>query len=176
MLKWFGGLLSVGVGALLLAHGTGEAGVREVIRWTARSSLCLLCMALVADGIRGNFAAWRYWTDVLRSLALSHGVHAVAIGALAWYTHGRNLLERGPIVILGGGLAYLFIILGAFRPRSRSVSLGLFWIWGVFFVSYLPRALRMPIPYGFAVGLLAVSMLVRVVSSFKTPVSESQTA
>ena len=165
MLKWFGGLLTLGVAAVLLAHGTGEAGVRAVIRWTARSSLCLLCLALVADGIRGNFFGWRHWVDVLRSLALSHGVHAIAILVLAWYTAGGNLMERAtPVAMIGGGLAYLFIVLGVFRPRSRVVAFGLFWIWGVFLVGFGTRALRMPMPYAFPVALLAVSMLVRVAS------------
>jgi hypothetical protein len=105
---------------------------------------------------------WRHWVGVLRSLAFSHGVHAVAIAALAWQTRGKNLVERGALVILGGAIAYVFILLGAVRPRSRIVSLGLFWTWGVFLVSYVPRALRMPLPYGFAVVLLVVAMVVRL--------------
>jgi hypothetical protein len=40
----------------------------------------------------------------------------------------------------------------------------LFWVWGVFLVSYGTRALRMPLPFGFAVALLAVAMLVRLSS------------
>jgi hypothetical protein len=101
-------------------------------------------------------------SNVLQSLALSHGVHAVAIAALAWQTGGKNLVERGAVVILGGTIAYVFILLGAVRPRSRIVSLGLFWTWGVFLVSYVPRALRMPLPYSFAVVLLVVAMVVRL--------------
>jgi hypothetical protein len=177
VLKWFGGLLAVGVGALLLAHGTGEAGVREVIRWTARSSLCLLCLALAGEGLKGSFVGWRRRADLLVCLALSHGVHAVAILALAGYTGGQNLMDRAsPINVLGGMLAYVFIAWGALRPSSRVVSFGLFWIWGVFLVGYGTRAMRMPWPYGIAVALLAVSMLVRVASGLKTPLSESQAA
>jgi hypothetical protein len=81
------------------------------------------------------------------------------------YTGGRNLIERSsPIDILGSALAYVFIFWGALRPRSRLVSFGLFWIWGVFLVSYGTRALRRPLPFGFAVALLAVGMLVRLSS------------
>jgi hypothetical protein len=54
------------------------------------------------------------------------------------------------------------ILWGAFRPHSRVTSFGLFWIWGVFLVGYGTRAMRMPMPYGFAVALLAIAMLVRV--------------
>jgi hypothetical protein len=42
-LNAFAGLLALGVGGLLAAYGTGAEGARHVIRWTARSSFCLLC-------------------------------------------------------------------------------------------------------------------------------------
>jgi hypothetical protein len=100
-LKRFAPLLGLGVAAILLAHGTGEPGVREVIRWTAR---CSVCLAMVADGVRG---------------------------------------------------------------RSRLVPVGLFWIWGVFLVSYGTRAIRMPGPFGFAVALLAAAMLIRLSSPLR---------
>ena len=72
--------------------------------------------------------------------------------------------SSSPIDVLGGAVAYVAMFLGALRPRSRLASLGLFWIWGVFLVSYGTRALRMPVPFGFAVALLAVAMLVRLSS------------
>src|SRR5262245_30315049 len=123
MLKWFASLLGLGVGTILLVHGTGEPGIREVIRWTARSSLCLICHAMAADRVTGAFVGWRHWTEALRSLSLSHGVHGVAVAALAFHTGGRNLLERSsPIDVLGGALAYVFIFWGAFRPHSRLAS------------------------------------------------------
>jgi hypothetical protein len=174
MLKAFATLLGVGIAALLLSYGTGESGVREVVRWTARSSACLLCLALVADGVRGSFFAWVRFAEVLRSLAVSHGVHAIAGATLAVYSGGRNLVERSsPDAVLGGALAYVFILWGALRPRSRIVPFGLAWIWGVFMVSYGTRALRMPVPFGFAVALLVVAMLVRLSGLRKTSVAAS---
>jgi hypothetical protein len=161
MLKVFAGLLSLGVGAILLIYGAGEDGVREVIRWTARTSLCLLCLAMAAYGIRGR--DWSHWAGILRSLALSHTVHAGAVGTLAVFTGGNNLLERSaPVDVLGGALAYAFIFWGALEPGSRLVPTGLFWIWSVFLVSYGTRAIEKPIPFAFAVALLAAAMLVRL--------------
>jgi hypothetical protein len=163
MVKAVAALLAAGVPALLLIHGTGESGVREVVRWTARCSVCLLSLALVADGLRGGFFGWRRFADVLRSLALSHSVHALAVAALAFHLGGRNLLERSsPIDVLGGALAYVFIFWGALRPHSRATSAGLFWIWGVFMVSYGVRALRSPLPFAFPVAMLVLAMLVRL--------------
>jgi hypothetical protein len=161
MLKVFASLLGLGVGVILLIHGTGEDAVREVIRWTARSSLCLLCLAMAGYGVRGR--GWSHWADTLRSLALSHTVHAGAVGTLAVFTGGSNLLERSaPIDVLGGALAYVFILWGALQPWSRLAPAGLFWIWGVFLVSYGTRAIEKPIPFAFAVALLAAAMLVRL--------------
>jgi hypothetical protein len=166
-LKALAVLLGLGVGGLLAAYGAGEEGARQVIRWTARSSFCLFCLALAGEGLKGNFFGWRYRTDLLRGLALSHGLHAVAILALAWFTSGQNLMERASLVnLLGGLLAYVFIAWGAFRPQSTVVSNGLFWIWIVFLVGYGSRAMRMPWPYGLAVGVLAIALLVRVLGAF----------
>jgi hypothetical protein len=36
------------------------------------------------------------------------------------------------------------------------------WIWGVYMFGYGTRALRMPMPFALAVGLLLVAMLLRV--------------
>jgi hypothetical protein len=160
--------LGIGIAILLLVYGTGEEGVLRVVRWTARVSFVLLCLALVADGVRGEFFGWRRFASVLRSLALSHGVHAVAVATLAVYRGGANLVERGsPVAILGGALAYVFMFWGALRPASRVVSFGLVWIWAVFMVSYGWRAMRMPAPFAFVVGVLVLAMAVRVGASLR---------
>jgi hypothetical protein len=164
--KTFALLLALGLGVVLLAYGTHEEGVRQVIRWTARSSFCLLCLALAGEGVKGTSFGWRQRADLLRGLAMSHGLHAVAILALAWYTSGGNLMERASVVnVLGGAFAYAMIFWGAFRPFSGVTSFGLFWIWGVFLVGYGTRAMRMPWPYGLAVALLAAALLVRVLGA-----------
>ena len=99
---------------------------------------------------------------MLRSLALSHSVHALAVAALALHLGGRNLLERNaPVDVLGGALAYVVIFFGALRPHSRVTSAGLFWVWGVFMVSYGTRALRWPVPFAVPVAMLVLAMLVR---------------
>ena len=41
-------------------------------------------------------------------------------------------------------------------------SIGLAWIWVVFMVSYGTRALRLPMPFAFAVALLVAAMLARL--------------
>ncbi|HEY7924076.1 MAG TPA: hypothetical protein VII62_12900 [Vicinamibacteria bacterium] len=133
MLKPLAIVLAAGVALLLAMYGTGEAGVREVVRWTARSSVLLFCAAFATEGRAVRLAGWPGRSQLLRGLALSHGVHAVAVAALAVQLKGRNLLERSsPVAVLGGTLAY-----------------------GT-------RALRLPMPFAFAVALLVAAMLARL--------------
>ena len=140
--------------------------MREVIRGTARSSFFFLCAALVTEGRTWRLPPWLRRPVLLRSLAVSHTLHALAIATLAVQIDGRNLLERSSAInIFGGALAYAFIFWGALHPQSRLTSAGLVWIWGVFLFGYGTRALRMPLPYGFAVFLLLVVLALRVAAS-----------
>jgi hypothetical protein len=158
--------LTTGTLVLIALYGVHEDGVREVIRWTARSSLFFLCAALVTEGWRRPLSPWWRRPVLLGSLAVSHTLHALAIVTLAVQTDGRNLLERSsPVNVVGGALAYSFIYWGALKPYSRLTSAGLVWIWGVFLFGYGTRALRMPLPYGFAVFLLLVVMTLRAAAS-----------
>jgi hypothetical protein len=93
-LQILAGTMAAGVALLLAVYGAREDGVREVIRWTARSSLFFLCAALVTEGRRRPLSAWWQRPVLLGSLAVSHTLHAVAIVTLAVQTDGRNLLER----------------------------------------------------------------------------------
>jgi hypothetical protein len=165
-LKTLAGSMAVGVILLLAVHGAREDGVREVIRWTARSSLFFLCAALVTEGSKRPLSPWWQRPVLLGSLAVSHTFHALAIATLAVQTDGRNLLERSSALnVFGGALAYGFIYWGALKPDSRLTSAGLVWIWGVFMFGYGTRALRMPLPYGFAVGLLLIVIALRAAAA-----------
>jgi hypothetical protein len=159
-------LLAAGVQVLIAVYGAHEDGVREVIRWTARTSLFFLSAALVTEGWRRPLSPWWQRPVLLGSLAVSHTLHALAIATLAVQIDGRNLLERSsPLNVVGGALAYGFIYWGAVKPDSRLTSVGLVWIWGVFMFGYGTRALRMPLPYGFAVGLLLIVIAIRAAAS-----------
>ena len=165
MLRGLAIVLAAGVLLLLAVYGAGDVGVREIVRWTARSSLLLFCAVLATEGRAVGLAGWPGRTQLLRGLALSHGVHAVAVAALAVQLAGRNLLERSSAhAVLGGALAYGFIFWGALRPDSRATAVGLFWVWVVFMVSYGTRALRLPMPFAFPVALLVAAMLSRLSS------------
>lgn len=165
---------------ILASRGVEEPGVREWVRWTARTSL-LFFVAAFAGPAAGAWLS-RHRDAWLRCLALSHAIHGLAVASLAVLTRGGNLLERASAVNVVGGLgAYVFIAVGAFRPQSPVLSWGVYWIWVVFFVGYLGRALRAPAVFGPAIALLFVALLLRLAESFtrspigsETPAEDSQ--
>ena len=164
--------------ALLALHGFGEAGLRAVIRATARSSLVLFAAAFAASGLRRVWrapaTAWlvknrRY---VGLSFAVSHALHLAAILAVAatvpGFAEGVSMTTA-----TGGGIGYLLIAamaltsndtarrwLGPRRWRALHVT-GLWVVFGIFTSSYLGRALHNPnyLPHA---ALLAAILILRV--------------
>jgi methionine sulfoxide reductase heme-binding subunit len=163
VLRWAAPALLLMVALLLITQGFGEPGAGAVVRWTARTSLVFFCAGFASWGLASTSWPVRHRPGLLAALALSHGLHLLAIGALAWHTGGANLAERGALPrLLGGMLAYAAIFLAAWRPGGGWARWGSFWVWTVFLVSYLPRAMDAPAPFGLAVALLAAAMAVRL--------------
>jgi sulfoxide reductase heme-binding subunit YedZ len=146
--------------ALLLArYGSDEAGIRIVIRATARTSFALFILAFVAAALR---RAWRSptsaWLLANRrylgvSFAVSHGLHLLAILALYDWSLRRFFSETALPAIVLGGLGYVFVVamtitsfdrtaawLGPQRWR-RLHTAGMYLLWTIFTISYVPRAL-----------------------------------
>lgn len=143
--------------AWVLGVDVGEG--RQAVLWTARVSLVLLCAAFAADGLRGAAAR----AVPLQGLAVSHGVHLVFVTALAAMTNGASLGPRASIAnFVGGGLAYVVIFWGAWRPLSSATHWGVYWVWVVFFIAYARRALEMPWPYAIPVALLVLALAARL--------------
>jgi DMSO/TMAO reductase YedYZ heme-binding membrane subunit len=164
--------------ALVLAlEGTGEGGVRAVIRWTARSSLALFLATFVASSLRRLWrapaSAWllRNRRALGLSFAVSHALHLAGILALA-ATVPEATFE--PATVVGGGLGYAFVAamaatssdaamrrLGARRWKLLHRT-GSWLLFAIFAQSYLPRAVASPVyaPLGLAVaGALGLRLL-----------------
>ena len=177
LVGWCSLFLLVFFAAVLAWAGTGEAGIRAVVRHSAQTSLLLFCSAFTASSLvvlyparatRWMFANRRYLGV---SFAVSHSIHLLALMALARVSSEfvRNL---GGVTIAGGGLAYLFIAamtatsfdrtaawLGP-RAWQRLHRTGSYYIWFLFLLSYVPRALA-SLAYVPAAGLLVVAIGVR---------------
>lgn len=185
--KTFGGWALVGCAslavalmcaALLFIYGSGEDGLRSVVRNTARTSFLFFVSAFVARAVH---SLWRtrasLWLSenqpyLYASLAASHLIHAVAISALAAATQGESLAGRGATTIAGGVAAYLLIALAAAPVFPRAAawieshwrvsavrSFGLYQVWAVFMTSFGGRAVQSSFYKPFAFTLAAALVL-----------------
>ena len=148
--------LAVLVAALLAGEGTGEAGLRAVVRWTARVGLVFFLAAYSASSLRRLWprtsTAWllrnRRWLGL--SFATAQAVHLAAIGVLA-----RELgpgFEIEPVSFAGGTLGYVFTAALAATSSDRAVAMlgparwrllhrvGIHWLWIVYAVTEIPAA------------------------------------
>ena len=169
------------VTAILLTAGLHGAGLRAVIRATARTSFILFVAAFVAPALDALLA--RTWTRWLRrheaalfvSFAVSHLVHALAILLLVAATAGASWRAVGASQIYGGGLAYVFIIwlavanlVGANfeRRRWRQLrSFALYYIWFIFMFSYGSRA-AVSLRFAPLALILLVALALRLASAY----------
>jgi hypothetical protein len=133
----------------------GAEAARQVIRWTARLSLVLLTGALVAPSFGKAPRAF------IRGILASHTLHGVAIAVLAFYTRGANVTAMTPFNVGAGFVAYLVVLVLVVWERAARwlIELGLLYVWGIFLVSYLDRALEAPRIYGPAIVLLVIGLL-----------------
>ena len=168
-----GAVIAIALG--LLAFGTGVEGWSAATRWTARWALLPFALVFATPGLLPRVGGWL--RDLLRnrrglglSFALAHFVHAGAI--LTFFAVSG---ERRPlIVLLGGGLAYLFILAMAITSTNAAQrALGRGWkhlhrwgLWYVFLIfaqSYGGRLAKMGEhapegAFGVAVLLLALAL------------------
>lgn len=166
------------IAATLLAMGTGEEGVRAVIRLTARTSVLLFAAAFAARPLRtlwtSSFTAWlrRRRRQVGLSFAMSHLLHLIAIIVLFM----RWDASTSAITVIFGGLGYVFILLMAITSNDASVrrlgarrwsvlhTTGSYLLWIIFANSYIPRAIADPAYAPLAllvIGILALRIVAR---------------
>jgi DMSO/TMAO reductase YedYZ heme-binding membrane subunit len=150
-------LLLLAMTALILAStGTGEAGLRMLVRATARTSLALFGVAFAASALRRLWrtpaTAWllRERRYLGLSFAFSHLLHALAIYALSLVL--GDAFETNLVTIVFGGGAYVMIALMAATSSDRAVAklgrrrwrllhlVGGYWVWIIFANSYTARA------------------------------------
>ncbi|WP_035663051.1 hypothetical protein [Bradyrhizobium sp. Ec3.3] len=152
-------------------------GVRMVIRFTARSSLLLFCLAFSAAALARLWPnAWTRWQRRNRrylglGFALSHGLHAVAIFAFARMDPAGFAAATSAASYLFGGIGYAAIIAMAATSFDRTAELlgprawralhltGGYYLWFQFMVSFGKRVPAMPLYAAFLVPLLAVMAL-----------------
>ena len=152
-------------------------GVRAVIRFTARTSLVLFCLAFSAGALaRLRPNAWTRWQRRNRrylgvSFAASHAIHAVAIVCFAFLSPPLFRENTSMASFVFGGIGYAAIIAmtatsfdrtaAAIGPRAwRVLHLVCgYYLWTQFMVSFGMRIPAMPLYALFLIPLLAVMAL-----------------
>jgi methionine sulfoxide reductase heme-binding subunit len=152
-------------------------GVRMVIRFTARTSLLLFCLAFGAGALARLWPnAWTRWQRRNRrtlgvSFAASHAIHAVAIVCFAVMSPPLFREATSAASFIFGGIGYAFIIAmtatsfdrsaEAIGPRAwRILHLsGGYYLLLQFMVSFGKRIPDMPLYALFLIPLFAVFAL-----------------
>jgi DMSO/TMAO reductase YedYZ heme-binding membrane subunit len=168
-------------------------GVRMVIRYTARTSLLLFCLAFSASALH------RLWQNPLTrwqlrnrrqlglSFAVSHLIHLIAIAGFAAMAPPLFREATSPASFILGGIGYGFIAAmaatsfdrtaGAIGPRAWRIlhTTGGYYLWVQFMVGFGMRIPGMPNYVWFLVPLLAV-MALRVVAAWQARRGRMQNA
>lgn len=152
---WIAASLFVMVLVILGIEGTGEAGLRMVIRATARTSVLLFAVVFAASSlvqsIPNRITRWllakRRYLGV--SVAISHSLHLAAIVAVA-LQFGTINFDWGTVVL--GGSAFILLWSMALTSSDAAVAwmgrarwkwlhwIGMYYVWIAFFRAYLGRA------------------------------------
>ncbi|MGX4802936.1 hypothetical protein [Bradyrhizobium guangdongense] len=161
-------------------------GIRMVIRFTARSSLLLFCLAFSAAALaRLRPNAWTRWQRRNRrylglSFAASHAIHAMAIVVFAKMDPADFAQATSPASYIFGGIGYAVIIGMSATSLDRTAALigprawralhlaGGYYLWFQFMVSFGKRVPAMPLYAAFLLPLLAV-MALRLIAMAARP-------
>jgi methionine sulfoxide reductase heme-binding subunit len=163
-------------------------GVRTVIRFTARTSVLLFCLAFSAAALAQLWPnAWTRWQRRNRralgvSFAASHAIHAAAIACFALMDPAGYAAATSAASYIFGGIGYAFIIamtatsfdrtaaaLGAHAWRMLHL-VGGYYLLVQFTVSFGKRIPEMPLYALFLIPLAAVFALRMIaMASRRTP-------
>lgn len=164
-------------------------GVRMVIRFTARSSLLLFCLAFSATALAQLWPnGWTRWQRRNRrylglSFAASHAIHALAIVTFARLDPAAFRDATSPASFIFGGVGYAVILAMSMTSFDRAVALigprawrmlhlaGGYYLWLQFMVSFGKRVPAMPLYAAFLVPLLIV-LAVRMIAMARRPRSQ----
>ena len=180
LVGWSAAGIGLMAGALFAASGTGDAGLRLVIRATARTSVILFTLAITASALRRRWptSATRWLLANRRylgvSFGVSHFVHLLAILALTGWSVRGFFTEAGPVAGIAGGLGY--VVLAAMVATSfdatadwlgpaawrRLHTTGLYYLWFVFFATFAPQVPRVPLVAGPFTLLLLLALALRL--------------
>lgn len=169
---WVAAALLAMTAGILAALGVTEDGLRMLVRATARTSLALFLAVFTAssllhhwprDGTRWLMAN-RRWVGL--SFAVSHLLHLLALLGLAgWFPTFSGTI--GWVTLAVGGAGFVVVAVLAATSSDRAVArlgrrrwerlhrAGVYYLWGVFTLTYLGRSVTLT-------GLLLAALVLRL--------------
>jgi hypothetical protein len=170
--------------SLILFYGFNEDSWRINIRLSARLAVILFSMAFVASSLQAILKnSFTYWLRFNRkfigiSFAITHLLHLLFLIVLQYSFHPVFELAMTSSLI-GGGLAYFFVIAMLFTSFARFSkyltrrnwtllhTIGGYWIWFIFFRSYFKKVMADHHEFWPYVLLLAIVLVLRSIQLFK---------
>jgi hypothetical protein len=170
--------------AELAVLGTAEEGIRQVVRTSAQTSVVLFTSAFAASSLfqlrRNRATRWllanRRYVGV--SFGVSHFAHLAALIALGRVSQ-EFVDNLNAATLIGGGLGYVFLAAMVATSFDRTAALlgprwwgrlhkvGAYYLWFIFFQSYLPRMLITSLAYAPAVTLLVGAFGLRLYAAWR---------
>jgi methionine sulfoxide reductase heme-binding subunit len=159
LVGWSAVIIAAMVTAIIALLGWNEYAVRLVLRTTARTSFVLFMSAFVASPLHSRWpnslSSWlirnRRYLGV--SFAVSHYFHLAAIITLARLAPEGFRRDVDALALVFGGLAYVLLTTMTLTSFDRTAAwigprawrilhtTGVYYIWLIFFISYLPRSI-----------------------------------
>jgi hypothetical protein len=134
------------VGIVLLSEGYSLAALQTITRFSGRLSLILFSAIFLLYNKPRTITIWlsdKYYL----LFAIVHGIHLIELMAFVYLSKTQLI----PYRVAGGFLAYAYIFLmplfqhrrdvGRMSNRSYSIieTIFVYYIWTIFFLTYLPR-------------------------------------
>jgi len=178
IVKWSVSISILVFVVVFIIHGITEEATRINMRFSARIAALLFSLAFMASSLQYFFKGEAtFWVLANRkffgiSFAIIHLIHLALIGFLHFKYHPIFFIAKTSS-LLSGGLAFLFIalmLLTSFKKFSSLISkktwkvlhtLGGYWIWLIFMISYMKRV-DTEIEYLPLVVILLVAFILRI--------------
>ena len=166
---------------LFSIKGFDESSLRIAIRYTAKFAVTLFAIAFVASSLYFLYksSATHFLKNNRKLIGLTFGTfhfsHLFFLGLLQMVFHPVFSLAK-TTSLLAGGIAYFFILVmmitsfpkvqKRFKPWRILHAIGSYWIWAIFFNSYLKNVINKERYYFFFILLVAV-LLIRLYTKVK---------
>ncbi len=162
------------LGSIFALEGTGPEGLLVAVRATARTSVTLFSLAFLASSLHRawptRLTAWllRNRRQVGVSFATSHFAHLLVLLAYCGWTLRGLLAAAGLPTLVLGGIGYLFLLAMTATSFDRSAAwlgpaqwkrlhtAGVYYLWLVFFLTFVFRATQSLLYATLAGGLITV--------------------